>query len=158
MLGSHDFNRGVSWRFTLNVFVDLSCQTLENSWKWMSPLQVAISLKLDKIPSQSATPLTFLARLSPLTNFIGVWLTIQNSLGLAEVHQQRNSTQLQKMKAGGFRQLKHTTLPAHSTSRAQALPAWPACLSAAADLSQSYMCLSLHPPHLLCWHCSFKLG
>lgn len=48
---------------------------------------------------------------------------------------------------GGFRQLEHTTLPAHSTSRAQALPA---CLSAAADLSQSYMCLSLHPPHLLC--------
>lgn len=51
---------------------------------------------------------------------------------------------------GGFRQLEHTTLPAHSTSRAQALPAWPACLSVAADLSQSYMCLSLHPPHLLC--------
>ncbi len=32
--------------------------------------------------------------------------------------------------------------------------AWPACLSVAADLSQSYTCLSLHPPHLLCWHCS----
>lgn len=68
-------------------------------------------------------------------------------------HQQPNSTQLWKMKGGGFRQLKHTSLPAHSTSRAHA--ARPACLSVAADLSQRYMCLALHPP-LLCWHCTLR--
>lgn len=143
-------------RFILNVFADLSCQTLEISWKWITSLASCY---------KSATPLSFfqefkmykstvLARLSPSTNFSDVWLTAQNSLGVGRGslgHQQPNLAQLQKMKECGFRQLKYTTLPAHSTSRAHTS----ACLSVAADLSQSYMCLSLHPPHLLCWHCDF---
>lgn len=68
-------------------------------------------------------------------------------------HQQPKSAHLKKMKGGGFKQLKHTTLAAQSTSRAHA--AYLACLSISGRiLSQSCMCLSLHPPQFLCWHCS----
>lgn len=90
--------------------------------------------------------------LSPSRHFSDVCLTGQSSAWLAggpwAIKSQMQSDS-KEMKGGGLRQFKHTTLSAHSTSRAHI-----ACLYVSADLSKSHMCICMHAPDLFCWHCS----
>lgn len=98
----------------------------------------------------------FFARWPFATNFFDVWLTVQNSSGLAGgpwaiiSQSQPSSKRWREVNSDNW-----STPPwLLRAPQGHCLPAWPACLSVAGDLSQSYLCLSLHPHHLLCWQCS----
>lgn len=119
-----------------------------------SPLQVAVSQQLPSVVFQEFRlyKSNVLARL-PFFKFL--WCladsTKQFRVGRGSLgHQQPNSKRWREVNSDNS-----STPPCLLRApQGHTLPAWPACLSVAADLSQSYMCLSLHPPHLLCWHCS----
>lgn len=99
---------------------------------------------------------TVFARWPFATNFSDVWLTVQNSSSLAGgpwaiiSQSQPSSKRWREVNSDNW-----STPPwLLRAPQGHTLPAWPACLSVAGDLSQSYLCLSLHPHHLLCWQCS----
>lgn len=90
----------------------------------------------------------------PWTSFSDVWLTVQNSSGLAwgpwaiSSPTQPDSKRWREVDSDN----SNTPPCLFTTPQGQTLPA---CLFVAADRSQNYMCLSMHPPDVLCWHCSF---
>lgn len=96
----------------------------------------------------------------PWTYFSDVWLTIHNRSALVGGPWAINSqTQPNSKDEGKWIQTSQAYHPACSPApQGHMLLAWPACLSAAADLSQSYICLSLHHPCLLCWHFTSTKG